>query len=168
VAIHDKFAAGCRYLMPYFDPAWTSNTWQVASPFFEARLEVIEGFLRGYMDADGLVHVSNTRGVRVESDIKSGLLDIQRLLARLSIESKVYQRKSSRAWALQISRKHNVATYRELIGFYPTKLKPLTPSAICISKIYGSNPSGSATIASRCDVEAARMYDRPWNGVFHI
>lgn len=106
-----------RDLMPYFDPAWRSNTWQVAPAVFEAQTKVIEGLLRGYMDADGFVHISNTRGLRVESVNKNGLLDIQVLLAKLGIKSRIYPRRTRRAWALQISRKHNVSTYRKLVGF---------------------------------------------------
>jgi hypothetical protein len=104
-------------LLPYFDPVWRSRTWQVASAFFEAQNKIVEGLLRGYMDADGFVHTSNTRGVRVESVNKNGLLDIQVLFAKLGIESTIYPRRSRRAWTLQISRKYNVSSYRRLVGF---------------------------------------------------
>jgi len=115
-----------RDLMPYFDTSWTGKTWKIAPAFFETQTEIIAGLLRGYMDADGFVHISNTRGVRVESVNKDGLLGIQLLLAKLGIESRIYTRKSRRAWALQISRKQNVSGYRELVGFsLPHKTRAL-------------------------------------------
>jgi hypothetical protein len=82
------------------------------------------------MDADGFVHLSNTRGVRVESINERGLADIRFLFDKLGIKACIYRRKSRRVWALQISRKENVMKYRELVGFsLPHKIHAL--DSIC-------------------------------------
>ena len=104
-------------LLPFFDPAWRAETWRVAPPILGASKKSIQDLLRGYMDADGFVHSSNTRGVRVESVNEKGLIDIQFLLGKLGIEARLYARKTRAVWTLQISRKENVLRYRKLIGF---------------------------------------------------
>lgn len=69
--------------MPYFDPSWVAQTWRVVAPIFDAPDESVQGLLRGYMDADGFVHMSNTKGVRVESVNEKGIGDIGLLFDKL-------------------------------------------------------------------------------------
>jgi intein/homing endonuclease len=113
-------------LLPYFDPAWRAATWRIVPAILESPKTSIRALLRGYMDADGFVHKSSTRGVRVESVNENGINDVLVLFGKLGIEGRIYRRKSKKVWALQISRKRNISRYRKLVGFsQPHKSKAL-------------------------------------------
>jgi len=104
-------------LLPYFDPMWRAGTWRIVPAIFEAPKASICSLLRGYMDADGFVHKSPTRGVRVESVNENGINDVLGLFAKLGIRARIYRRKSRNVWTLQIGRRQNISRYRELVGF---------------------------------------------------
>lgn len=106
-----------RDLETYFDQSWKAQTWRVARPIFRCRSRVIRALLRGYMDADGYVHASLARGVRVDSVNRRGLMDIQRLFRMLGINGRLYRMRNRKLWILQITRRQYVTRYQELVGF---------------------------------------------------
>jgi hypothetical protein len=108
-----------RDLSAYLNIGCNARNWTIGAALMEAPAQTISGLLRGYMDADGFVHSSNTRGVRVHSVNESGLRQISELFAKLGINSRTYTYliRTTRVWALQISRQENVLKYRQLIGF---------------------------------------------------
>ena len=104
-------------LSAYLSIGYNARTWAICPAMKEAKTETIRGLLRGYMDADGFAHSSNTRGVRDESVNGRGLREVAQLFSKLGIDSRLYRRRANRVWAVQITRKPNVMRYRWLVGF---------------------------------------------------
>lgn len=101
----------------YLNVGCNARNWTICPGLMEAPVQTISGLLRGYMDADGFVHSSNTRGVRVHSVNEKGLSQISELFSKLGISSRMYLITTNQAWALQITREENVIKYRQLVGF---------------------------------------------------
>ena len=119
-----------RDLGLYLKIGSNARNWSICPDLMEASVKTISGLLRGYMHADGFVHSSNTRGVRVHSVNEASLRQVSELFSRLGIRSNIYLIRRHRVWALQITRKKNVLEYRRLVGFSLAH-KRKTLDAIC-------------------------------------
>jgi len=120
-----------RDLGAYLNIGCNARNWIILPDMMKASMDSIGALLRGYMDADGFVHSSNTKGVRVHSVNQEGLRQVSELFANLGIGSRTYPL-AHKVWALQISRKENVLKYREMVGFsLPHKKRAL--ETICLS-----------------------------------
>ena len=106
-----------RDLSAYLNIGCNARTWRISAALMDASTQTVSGLLRGYMDADGFVHSSNTRGVRVHSVNEAGLRQVSELFSKLEISSRMYLIRTTQVWALQITRQENVLRYRQLVGF---------------------------------------------------
>jgi len=97
--------------------------WTVPDVIFDSDVNIKTTFLRGFADSDGSVRVSRNRkkkriSIFFYSKNKSGLKDIQKLLADLKIRSNIYKVNKDNVYGCLISRKKSVIRYAKLIGFY--------------------------------------------------
>lgn len=87
--------------------------WKAPNAILHTRnRHIISNYLKGLFDSEGSV---SKYDITFSSSSKKGIWDVQALLLKLGIRSKIYQRKNH--FVLRIGRRENVHKFKELVGF---------------------------------------------------
>ena len=101
-----------------FYGSYNSHNWKVPDAIIEANVEAKREFLRALFDDEGTVH-SKKRIVRLYSINLLGIMQIQSIIQKLGLGSKIYGGFGCKrnVYGLVISGKENLKRFANVIGF---------------------------------------------------
>lgn len=91
-----------------------TDNWSIPPYFFNEPEDVIGSFVRGFADSEGGFH---NRCLNMWSKNWEGLKQIQGLLNRLGISSRLIERKARNVWHISISGVHDLTRFYFKVGF---------------------------------------------------